>query len=69
MTLPTLPRDEWEIALVVCTDKQLEALELYRLGYGYRRIARALGVSTGTARDRVEGAVLKIRNVKKENAI
>lgn len=47
-----------------CTPRQLEALRLKHEGYGHRRIARILGISTAAVRDRLDSAA---RNLK-ENA-
>jgi hypothetical protein len=44
-----------------CTDKQVEALKLKAVGLGVRRIARVLEISTAAARNRLDGAELKIR--------
>lgn len=49
-----------EIAASCCTTKELAAFVLWNRGAGYRRIADLLGVSTSTARDRVERARRKV---------
>lgn len=57
----TVPPEVREVAERVCTPAQLEALKLVGEGYGYKRAARMLGVTTGAVRDRLNGAYLKIQ--------
>jgi DNA-binding NarL/FixJ family response regulator len=42
------------IARQVCTPKQLEVMELYEQGLGYRQIARRLRLGVTTVRDRLD---------------
>jgi predicted DNA-binding protein (UPF0251 family) len=50
-----------EIAAQVCTERELQAIALYDRGtFGFRRVARQLGVSPSTARDLVESARRKV---------
>lgn len=56
MSLPNLPPDVRSLAERELTPKQLEAWKLHSLGYGYRRVGRILGISTRSARDRIERA-------------
>lgn len=51
---------EWALAKQVCTEKQLAALELWRLGAGARRMATLLGVDPSTARARVRAGLRRI---------
>lgn len=44
-----------------CTPAQVEALELYAAGKGYRRIGRELDISRQAAHQRVQGALDRIR--------
>lgn len=62
MNWTTLPPDIREAALNSCTPDELDALKLYALGYGYRAIGRALGITRDTARNRLERASRKIRD-------
>lgn len=51
----------WQTARTVCTEKELQALELRdRHGYGSRLIAITLGLSRAAARERLENADRKI---------
>lgn len=51
----------WQTARTVCTDKQLEVLELkHRHGWALRPIATYLGISVGTVRDHLARAEQKI---------
>jgi hypothetical protein len=45
----------------VCTSREVEALKLRSIGYGTRRIGRALGISPRSVRDRLDGAARKIQ--------
>lgn len=51
-----------EVAERVCTPRQVEVLKLYAQGMGHRRVARALGVDTKTAREHLEAASRRIRD-------
>jgi DNA-binding CsgD family transcriptional regulator len=51
---------EWETAQSVCTTKQLAALNLWRRGYGTKRIALQLDLDPSTARYRVAAAKRRI---------
>lgn len=53
-------RFPWETAREVCTEKELEALKLWDMGWGYRLVGRHLGIGWTTARDRVQRALDKI---------
>lgn len=46
------PSEFWPIAAKVCTDKELEVLSYMSRGYGYRRIAKILGISDEAVRGR-----------------
>ena len=48
------------IARRVCTDRQLQVVQLREAGMGWKRIALHLGVGPDTARDHYRAAVLKI---------
>lgn len=51
----------------VCTPPQLAVVELYEAGFGYRVIARRLGISVTTVRDRLDRAWDRIdQELKKE---
>lgn len=52
--------EAWTMAKRVCTAKELEALELHRIGLGYRRIALVLRIQVSTAQDRVNRAKRRI---------
>lgn len=52
----------------VCTDKQLEVLKLKQEGYGHRRIARILGISTAAVRARLDSAARRIQDAKENTA-
>jgi DNA-binding CsgD family transcriptional regulator len=47
---------ELQSASAVLTPRQLDVLKLRMAGYGYRDIARALGISTSTARIHLDRA-------------
>lgn len=42
--------EEWAVALRVCTPRQLQVLDLWRRGFGWKRIAGVLGLDTSTVR-------------------
>lgn len=44
---------DWQVALTVCTPRQLQALNLWRRGWGSRRIAKQLDLDVSTARHHV----------------
>ena len=44
------------------TPPEREAVALHELGYGYRSIARILGISMTTVRDRLDRAAQRIAN-------
>lgn len=54
-------------ALELLTDRQFQAWILWHRGAGYRRVAKLLGISTSTARDRIDRALL-ILNTDQETA-
>lgn len=64
----TLPSDFWSTANKVCTTKELEVLNHMARGYGYRRIARILGISPEAVRARYERAHKKITAEGKDAA-
>lgn len=68
MSWSTLPPSVRERAQLTLTPKQLEAWKLHSLGYGYRRVGRILGISTWSARDRIERAQTIIDRALKEAA-
>jgi len=45
---------EWKTALTICTPAQLQALDYWRHGYGYKRIGIILGIPRDTARTRID---------------
>lgn len=45
--------EEWDVARRVCTEKQLRALDLWRRGWGARRVAHHLGIDVSSARARI----------------
>lgn len=45
---------EWDVALSVCTQRQLVVMGYRRKGVGWRRIATITGLSVGTVRDHAE---------------
>ena len=55
-----LTPEEWAIAREICTPKQLEALDLWRRGAGYKRIATLLGVDPTSARARVAAGLRRV---------
>lgn len=48
------------VARRVCTDKQLQVVQLHETGLGWKRIALILGVSPDTVRSHHRAAVHKI---------
>jgi DNA-binding CsgD family transcriptional regulator len=50
------------------TPKQLEVVKLKSIGYGTNRIARYLGITVSSVRDRLERAELRIRKAREEVA-
>lgn len=57
----TLPPELRDAARASCSPDEIDALKLMSIGYGYRAIGRALGISRDTARNRIERASRKIR--------
>lgn len=60
MTTPSVTR-----SLLVdagCSPEEVEAVLRHDLGWGYRQIARALGVSPTTVRDRIDTAARRVAN-------
>ena len=53
-------RELLELARGVCTAREVEALEWWARGAGYRRIGLILGVWPPRARDRVQRALRKL---------
>lgn len=53
--------EEWLVAIEVCTQKQVAALDLWRRGYGARRIATHLDIDVSSARYRVKAARKLVR--------
>jgi hypothetical protein len=45
-----------------CTAKQIDALQLAAAGYDARRAGRILGISSAAYRERLDAAMLKIRD-------
>ena len=64
----TIPPDVRAAALAVCTPEEIDALKLSAIGYGYRKMGRALGIDRDTARNRIERASKKIRDHMAEGA-
>lgn len=60
MTPADLDDEAWRVAERVCTEAELEAYRLERLGLSQRAIAYHLGLSREGARDRLERAARKI---------
>lgn len=56
-----LTESEWQVAERACTPAQLQALDYWRHGYGYKRIALVLGIPRDAARGRIERALDNIR--------
>lgn len=61
MTWDGLEPDIRAAAEAVCTEPELAVLRLYAHGLGYRAIAKTLGISRDTARNRLAAATRKIR--------
>lgn len=55
-----ISQTEWEIARQVCTQKQLVALEMWRRGWGARRVARHLQIDVSSARARINSGRKRI---------
>jgi DNA-directed RNA polymerase specialized sigma24 family protein len=53
-----------ELIEKACTPKQVEAVKYASVGYGPRRIARVLGISVTSVKDRLERAELNIRKAR-----
>lgn len=53
---------EWETAKRVCTERQIEAIDLWRRGHSARQIGRLLEIDERTVRDRLERAQRRIAN-------
>lgn len=53
---PPEDADVVEIAQRVCTRAQFAVVELAEAGFGYRTIARRLGIGVTTVRDRLDRA-------------
>lgn len=51
---------EWQTAQHVCTTRQLQALDLWRRGAGYGRIAHLLSIDKSTAREHIRRALNRI---------
>lgn len=58
----TIPPHVRAAARAVCTPEEIDVLKLSAIGFGYRRIGRALGIDRDTARNRLERASRKIRD-------
>lgn len=56
-----LTEPDWQTAIEHCTPLQLEALDYWRHGYGYKRISIILGIPRETARSRIDRALTTIR--------
>jgi hypothetical protein len=59
-----LTQHEWQTAQDVCTSDQLRALDYWRSGCGYKRIAVALEISRDAARGRVERGLSNIQRAR-----
>jgi len=62
MTWHRLPRIYQEIAETVCTKPELDALKLSLEAESQRSIARILGITRSSVRDRLDNAHTKIVN-------
>jgi DNA-directed RNA polymerase specialized sigma24 family protein len=49
------------LAAEICTAKQMEVLRLRNDGYGCRQIARMLEIAPASAKNRLDGADLRLR--------
>ena len=49
-----------------CSHEEIEAVLRHELGQGYRQIARALGVSSTTVRDRIDTAARRVATYEEE---
>lgn len=49
--------------LELLTPAERDAVVLYQLGWGYRRIAKHLGISMTSVRDRLERATRRIADI------
>ena len=59
-TLRLSPGEVMAVARRVCTDRQLQVVQLREAGMGWKRISLHLGVGPDTARDHWRAAVRKI---------
>ncbi|HEU5279975.1 MAG TPA: hypothetical protein VFU26_13875 [Gaiellaceae bacterium] len=57
-----LPQPVRLAAQARCTSKQIDALQLAAAGYGARRAGRILGISPAAYRERLDAAMVKIRD-------
>jgi len=57
-----IPQEVRAAALAVCTPEEIDVMRLSAIGFGYRKIGRALGIDRDTARNRLERASRKIRD-------
>lgn len=55
-----LSNHEWQTAQHICTPAELDALDWWRRGAGYKRISLILGISRSAARDRIDRARNKL---------
>lgn len=62
-TLGLSPAELMELARRVCTDKQVQVIQLREAGMGWKRCSLVLGVGPDTVRDHHRAA---IRNITKE---
>lgn len=53
--------DYLALAATVCTDKQMEVLRLRDEGFGVRLIARMVGITPRSAKDRLDAADLRLQ--------
>ena len=60
MTLELLHPDHRRAVLTVCTDRQVEVLNLVTLGYSDRAIARRLNLHRTTVREHIDSALARI---------
>lgn len=59
---------EWQTAQTVCTPRQLEALDYWRRGFGYKRIAIVLRIPRDAVRGRIDRALANIDRATEEAA-
>jgi DNA-binding CsgD family transcriptional regulator len=51
---------QWEEAKRECTAAQIAALELWNIGFGYKRISLVLGIDPSSAKARIRAGLAKL---------